>query len=199
VVAFEIDDCLSFRHIRQLRTRSRHIPHRHQGSQEVAFEIDGLHSSSFHYSTSPPNANANQTLSSTQHSTPTRTSLHSPNSLTATLYTVNPLLTHRRRFSGRSYSQNNVHRCVILLIFRPSIVRFRLPLTPSHGTEMPPKSTLYRDVGTKDSSPDILKVNRSTSKWTTADLRLLSVNYQYRIFDDIWIGTEDGDMPSEPL
>jgi hypothetical protein len=60
---------------------------------------------------------------------------------------------------------------------------------------MPPKSTLYRDVGTKDSLPDILKVNRSASKWTKADLRLLGVDYQYRAFDDIRIGTEDGDMP----
>lgn len=64
---------------------------------------------------------------------------------------------------------------------------------------MPPKSTFYRDVGTKDSSPDILKVHRSASKWTKADLRLLGVDYQHRAFDDIRIGTEDGDMPPELL
>src|SRR5579859_4136929 len=92
-----------------------------------------------------------------------------------------------------------IHPCVILLIFRPSIVPFRLPLTPPHGNEMPPKSTLYRDVGTKDSSLDILKVNRSASKWTKADLRLLGVDYQYRCFDDIRIGTEDGHMPPKLL
>ena len=64
---------------------------------------------------------------------------------------------------------------------------------------MPPKSMLYRDVGTKDSSPDILKVHRSASKWTKADLSLLGVDYQYRAFDDIRIGSEDGDMPLELL
>jgi hypothetical protein len=85
------------------------------------------------------------------------------------------------------------------LIFRPSIVRFRLPLTPPHGTEMPPKSTLYREVGTKDSSSDVPKVNLSASKWTEADLGCLGVDYQYRAFDDIQIGTEDGDIPPELL
>lgn len=64
---------------------------------------------------------------------------------------------------------------------------------------MPPKSTLYREVGTKDSSPDILKVNRSASKWTNADLRLLGVDYQYCCFDDIQFGIEDADMPTELL
>jgi hypothetical protein len=56
---------------------------------------------------------------------------------------------------------------------------------------MPPKSTLYRDVGTKDSSPDILKVNRSASKWTKAGLRLLGVDYHYRVFDDIQFAIEN--------
>jgi hypothetical protein len=64
---------------------------------------------------------------------------------------------------------------------------------------MPTKSTLYRDVGTKDSSPDIPKVNRSSSKWTKADLRLLGVDYQYRVFDDIQFGIEDADLPTELL
>ena len=58
---------------------------------------------------------------------------------------------------------------------------------------------LYRDVGTKESSPDILKVNRSTSKWTKADLHLLGVDYQYRVLDDIQFGIEDTDMPPELL
>ena len=62
---------------------------------------------------------------------------------------------------------------------------------------MPPKSTLYREVGTQDSSADVPKVNRSASKWTKADLRLLGVDYQYREFDDIQIGIEDADMPPE--
>ena len=64
---------------------------------------------------------------------------------------------------------------------------------------MPPKSTSYRQVGTKDSSPDIPKVNRSASKWTKADLHLLGVDYQHRVFDDIQIGIDDGDMPAELL
>jgi len=64
---------------------------------------------------------------------------------------------------------------------------------------MPPKSTSYRQVGTKDSLPDIPKVNRSASKWTKADLRLLGVDYQDRVFDDIRFGIEDADMPPELL
>ena len=83
------------------------------------------------------------------------------------------------------------------LIFRPSIVRFRLPLTPPQGTEMPPKSTLYREVGTQDSSADVQKVNRSASRWTKADLGLLGVDYRYRDFDDIHIN--DADMPPKLL
>jgi hypothetical protein len=62
---------------------------------------------------------------------------------------------------------------------------------------MPPKSLLYREVGTKDSSAEVPKVNRSASKWTKGDLGLLGVDYQYRIFDDIQIGIEEGDMPLE--
>lgn len=62
---------------------------------------------------------------------------------------------------------------------------------------MPPKSTLYREVGSKDSSLDIPKVNRSASKWTRADLGLLDVDYQYRVFDHIQFGIEDSDLPTE--
>jgi len=64
---------------------------------------------------------------------------------------------------------------------------------------MPPKSTSYRQVETKDSLPDISKVNRSASKWTKADLHLLGVDYQYRVFDDIQFGIEDADMPPKLL
>jgi hypothetical protein len=64
---------------------------------------------------------------------------------------------------------------------------------------MPPKSTLYQEVGTKDSSANVPKVNQSASKWTKADLDLLGVDYQYRVFDDIQIGMEDADMPPELL
>jgi hypothetical protein len=65
------------------------FPHRHSHSQEVAFDINGLHSSSFHYSTSPPNAKTNQTLSSMQHLTLTHMSLHSS--------FTNTFSTHRQR------------------------------------------------------------------------------------------------------
>ena len=102
--------------------------------------------------------------------------------------------------SADYYTHKNTYiRSLFSLIFRPSTVRFRLPLTPPNGTEMPPKSTRYRDVGTKDSFPDIPKFNRSASKWTKADLHLLGVDYQFRVFDDIQIEIEDGDMPPELL
>ena len=88
-------------------------------------------------------------------------------------------------------------RLLTVLIFRLSVVRFRLPLTVPQGPEMPPKSAPYKDVGTQDSVTDVPKVNRSASKWTKADLCLLGVDYQYREFDDIRIGIEDADMPPE--
>ena len=65
----------------------------------------------------------------------------------------------------------------LLLIFRPSIVRFRLPLTPPYGSEMASKTSHYRDVGTKDAPPDVPRFNRSASKWKKADLDLLGVEY----------------------
>jgi hypothetical protein len=71
-------------------------------------------------------------------------------------------------------------------------------LTPPQETEMP-KLMLYREIETQDSLIDVLKVNRSASKWTKADLRVLGVDYQYLEFDDIHIGIEDADMPSELL
>ena len=64
---------------------------------------------------------------------------------------------------------------------------------------MPPKSSLYREVGTKDASADILKVNRSASKWTKTDLDLLGVDYKYLVFDDIQFEIEDVDIPTELL
>jgi hypothetical protein len=86
---------------------------------------------------------------------------------------------------------------VIFLTSRPSIVRFRLPLTPPQGIEMPPKATLYREVGTQDPSADVPKVNKSASKWTKTDLLSLGVDYQYLRFDDIQIGIKDTDIPPE--
>ena len=64
---------------------------------------------------------------------------------------------------------------------------------------MPLKSSLYREVGTKDASTDAPKVNRSASKWTKVDLGLLGVDYQYRVFDDIQFEIDDADMPMELL
>ena len=46
---------------------------------------------------------------------------------------------------------------------------------------------------------DVPKFNKSASKWTKADLGLLGVDYQYRVFHDIQIGIEDADMPPELL
>jgi hypothetical protein len=69
---------------------------------------------------------------------------------------------------------------VILLVGRPSsVVRFRLPLTPPQGTEMPPKKALYREVGTKEPSPSVPKVNASACPWKKVDLALLGVDYQF--------------------
>jgi hypothetical protein len=85
-------------------------------------------------------------------------------------------------------------------VFRPSIVQFRLPLTPPQGMEMPPKPTpLYHHVGTTELAPEALKVNQSACRWKKADLDLLGVNYQYDVCDDIRIGVDDGEMPSELL
>jgi hypothetical protein len=86
---------------------------------------------------------------------------------------------------------------VILLISRHSIVRFRLPLTPPQGIEMLSKATLYREVGTKDPSADVPKVNMSASKWTKTDLVSLGVDYQHLVFHDIQIGIKDTDIPPE--
>jgi hypothetical protein len=48
---------------------------------------------------------------------------------------------------------------------------------------MPPKSS-YREVGTKESAADIPKFNKSASKWTKTDLKLLGVDYQYDDFEE---------------
>jgi hypothetical protein len=64
---------------------------------------------------------------------------------------------------------------------------------------MPPKSTLCKEVGTKDSSADVPKLNRSASKWTKADLVSLGVDYRFDVFNDIQIGIEDVDVPPELL
>jgi len=87
-----------------------------------------------------------------------------------------------------------------LVIFRLSVVRFFLPLTPPQRTEMPPKRKQYRVVGTKDPSVrDVPKLHQSASKWTKTDLDLLGVEYQYDRFDNIpsRIGLEEADMPPE--
>lgn len=79
----------------------------------------------------------------------------------------------------------------------PSVVRFRLPLTPPQGTDMPPKSTRHREVGTMVPAEDKPALSKSASKWTKTDLAKLGVDYQYDRFDDIVIGK--GDVPAELL
>jgi hypothetical protein len=83
-----------------------------------------------------------------------------------------------------------------VLIFKSLLVRFRLPLTPPQGTEIPPKSMLYGEVVTQDSLTDVPKVTRSAFKWTKVDLGLPGVDYQYRELDDIQIGIEDATRTS---
>lgn len=67
---------------------------------------------------------------------------------------------------------------------------------------MASKSTtpIYREVGTKDPLvTDMPTLNKSASKWTKADLRLLGVDYQFCVFEDIPLGFEDVEMPPELL
>jgi hypothetical protein len=92
----------------------------------------------------------------------------------------------------QTYSRKHVRKQVLypillVVILRPSIVRFRLPLTPPQGSEMPPKSVQYREFGTKEATVDILKLNRSASKWRKTDLDLLGVDYDYTRCEDIHI------------
>ena len=64
---------------------------------------------------------------------------------------------------------------------------------------MPPKPTLYREVGTSEPAGDGPKINRSASKWKKTDLDLLGVDYRYDVFDDIRIPIEDAEMSPEFL
>jgi hypothetical protein len=77
---------------------------------------------------------------------------------------------------------------------RSSTVRFRLPLTPPQVIDMPPK---YKEVSTKEASPEVFKLKDSASKWRRRDLDLLGVDYQYDKFDEIKIPVEG--MPPELL
>jgi len=59
---------------------------------------------------------------------------------------------------------------------------------------------MYREVGTNDPLvADVPTLNKSASKWTKADLRLLGVDYQFNVFEDISLGFEDVEMPLELL
>jgi hypothetical protein len=64
---------------------------------------------------------------------------------------------------------------------------------------MPPKSTVYREVGTMESPRDVPKLNKSASLWRKTDLAKLGVDYQYDRFDEIVIGRGDEDLPRELL
>jgi hypothetical protein len=86
--------------------------------------------------------------------------------------------------------------CTFLIVRHSSVVRFRLPLTPPQGTDLPPKSVRYREVGTMDSAIDKPKLNKSASKWTKTDLTKLGVDYKYDRFDKIEVGNR-GDVPTE--
>jgi hypothetical protein len=64
---------------------------------------------------------------------------------------------------------------------------------------MPPKSTLYKEVGTKDPVIDVPALGKSASRWTKKDLNLLGVEYQYDKFDTIGIRVDDNEIPPELL
>ena len=64
---------------------------------------------------------------------------------------------------------------------------------------MPPKSTHYKEVGTKDPVADLPALGKSASRWTKRDLDLLGVEYQFDKFDTIDIRLEDSEMPTELL
>lgn len=53
---------------------------------------------------------------------------------------------------------------------------------------------LYREIEINDSLIDILKINKSASKWKKTDLDLLDIDYQYLVFDNIQIGIKDIDI-----
>jgi hypothetical protein len=84
---------------------------------------------------------------------------------------------------------------LVVIAFRPSTVRFRLPLTPPHDVETPPKSGQYREVGTTEAAGFVPKLNESASRWRKADLDLLGVDYDYESCEDIHI--RDAGMPME--
>jgi len=75
---------------------------------------------------------------------------------------------------------------------RSPFVRFRLPVAGTQQTEM---SGDYKEVSTKDAAPEVLKLGTSASKWTTQDLDLLGVDYQYDKFEEIKTPVEG--MPPE--
>ena len=64
---------------------------------------------------------------------------------------------------------------------------------------MPPKSTLYNEVGTKDPVANVPELGQSASRWTKKDLDLLGVEFQYDKFDEIGIRVEETDIPPELL
>jgi hypothetical protein len=68
--------------------------------------------------------------------------------------------------------------------------------TPPQGTDMPPKSTGYQEVGTMDLAGLKPSLNKSACQWTKRDLAKLGVDYTYDRFDEIVFGNR-GDVPTE--
>jgi hypothetical protein len=64
---------------------------------------------------------------------------------------------------------------------------------------MPPKPTVYQEVGINAPPKDIPKLNKSASRWRKTDLVKLGVDYRYDHFEEIVIGKGDGDMPPDLL
>jgi len=101
------------------------------------------------------------------------------------------LASHWLSFTIQTYLRKQVWKQVLshcfVVTFRPSTVRFRLPLTPPQGIEMPPKSVQYREIGTMEAVVDVPKLNKSASRWRKADLDLLGVDYDHEPCVDIRI------------
>lgn len=127
------------------------------GSGDRRLELGSFHSQS-------ACANVSQTLSSTRQFNPRRRAISFPQALPTHFQPHHMSSTLHSAIDENSPDKHtHENECIphlTSLIFRPSILRFHLPSTLPHEIEMASKSTLYREVGTKDLSSDVSKVNR---------------------------------------
>jgi hypothetical protein len=102
---------------------------------------------------------------------------------------------HHPNIPPKTHTKSSSFLLFLVVTFRPSTVRFRLPLTPPQGLEMPPKSAQYREVGTMETAGNVPRLNKSASRWRKADLKLLGVDYDHESCNDIHI--PNAGMPAE--